>query len=513
MKRKVHQEKSLIIWCLICESIAYALALYFRYVVLNSFFSNPTREHDFYKIFFMIVLLMYSVVFHWRKDRRPKTWETGTFGRIMEVIKQHLSLLICLLIFLYFIHWSDRVSRTVMLGITAFGMLLDFIARQMYGKARSQRYIRERREEQVLLVSLPEEGERLQWSINRYGYRNEEKEIFVRCHVDERVELSERGLEKVLHRMDVAAREKGQHYDMIFVSAGAAKQLGETDMKQLESRGIPICRGLEMDEKGLSTVSIADVGGSAAVYQSLMTRKCPVLGVEYTTASKAEVAAHLIRHTEEVYGKYVCFSNVHTTVMAADDAQYRAILNGSAFTFPDGNPVAEQIWKQGFIEAERVAGPDLMSELFRRSMESGRKHFFYGSSEKTLAALKERLKENYPWMEVAGMYSPPFRPLTEEEDAQVVQMINDSGADFVWIGLGAPKQERWMAEHKDRIHGVMLGVGAGFDFHAGTTKRAPVLVQKMGLEWLYRLLQDPGRLLKRYLITNTKFILYTHTKK
>ena len=111
------------------------------------------------------------------------------------------------------------------------------------------------------------------------------------------------------------------------------------------------------------------------------------------------------------------------------------------------------------------------------------------------------------------MYSPPFRELTPEEDSKIVDLINNSGADFVWIGLGAPKQEKWMAAHRDRIKGVMLGVGAGFDFHAGTVKRAPLILQKLGFEWLYRLIQNPKRLLKRYLVTNTKFILYTTFRK
>ena len=116
-------------------------------------------------------------------------------------------------------------------------------------------------------------------------------------------------------------------------------------------------------------------------------------------------------------------------------------------------------------------------------------------------------------MNIVGMYSPPFRELTEEEDAAAVKMINDSGADLVWIGLGAPKQEKWMAAHKGKINGVMLGVGAGFDFHAGTIDRAPKLIQGIGLEWLYRLFQNPRRLFKRYLVTNTKFILYSKFKK
>ncbi|MBR3515255.1 MAG: WecB/TagA/CpsF family glycosyltransferase [Lachnospiraceae bacterium] len=244
-----------------------------------------------------------------------------------------------------------------------------------------------------------------------------------------------------------------------------------------------------------------------------MNHRSPVLGVNYTTASISEVAGYLIRHAEDLAGQYICFSNVHTTVMAADDAEYREILNHSAMTFPDGMPVAKKIRQNGYAEAERVAGPDLMEALFKQSMGTGRKHYFYGSSEKTIEALKKNLQERYPYMEIVGMVSPPFRVLTEEEDAAAVQAINDSGADFVWIGLGAPKQEKWMYAHRGKINGVMLGVGAGFDFHAGTIRRAPSLIQRLGLEWLFRLLQNPGRLLKRYFITNTKFLIYTKLRK
>ncbi|MBO6206678.1 MAG: WecB/TagA/CpsF family glycosyltransferase [Lachnospiraceae bacterium] len=243
-----------------------------------------------------------------------------------------------------------------------------------------------------------------------------------------------------------------------------------------------------------------------------MNRRSPVLGVNYTTANITEVASYLISHSAELGGKYICFSNVHTTVMAADQPEYKEILNGSAMTFPDGMPIAKKIRQNGYYEAERVAGPDLMEELFRQSMGSGKKHYFYGSTETTVEKLKERLSERFPWMEIVGMVSPPFRELTEEEDDEAVRQINESGADFVWIGLGAPKQERWMKAHAGKIHAVMLGVGAGFDFHAGTIRRAPRIIQKLGLEWLYRLFQNPGRLFRRYFVTNIKFFLYTKLK-
>ena len=155
---------------------------------------------------------------------------------------------------------------------------------------------------------------------------------------------------------------------------------------------------------------------------------------------------------------------------------------------------------------KRTTGPDYMKEMLKISNEEGYRHFFYGSTEETLKKLQRTLKRSYPNVQVAGMFSPPFRTLSAQEDEEIVHMINESNADFVWIGLGAPKQERWMAEHQGKIKGFMIGVGAAFDYEAGNIDRAPMWMQKANLEWLYRLLQEPKRLFKRYFYTNTKFI-------
>ena len=147
-----------------------------------------------------------------------------------------------------------------------------------------------------------------------------------------------------------------------------------------------------------------------------------------------------------------------------------------------------------------------MEEILKVSHQYGYKHFFYGSSKETTDKMVEVIKERYPGVSVAGVYNPPFRPLTEEEDKEVIQMITDAEPDFVWVGLGAPKQEIWMAEHQNKIPGLMVGVGAAFDYLAGNIQRAPDWMQKANLEWFYRLCQDPKRLFKRYFITNTSFI-------
>lgn len=236
---------------------------------------------------------------------------------------------------------------------------------------------------------------------------------------------------------------------------------------------------------------------------------CKILGTNINVITMEQTVEYLDTHLEELRGDYICVSNVHTTVMAYRDSKYRAVQNGGAMALPDGKPLSIVCRKRGYKEAGRVPGPDLMPEIFRLSQEKGYRHYFYGSKESTLEALKERLLENYPKLNIVGMFSPPFRELTEKEDAEQIRMINEAKPDFIWVGLGAPKQENWMAAHKGMVTGVMLGVGAGFDFHAGTIKRAPKWMQELCLEWLFRLMQDPRRLFPRYLKTNVSFVVHT----
>ena len=162
-------------------------------------------------------------------------------------------------------------------------------------------------------------------------------------------------------------------------------------------------------------------------------------------------------------------------------------------------------WLVDYLE-KNISEISLMGEIFEISAKKGYRHYFYGSKEETLELLQKKLMEKYPEIQIAGMYSPPFRPLTEEEDKVIIERINETKPDFVWVGLGAPKQEKWMAAHQGKIDGLMLGVGAGFDYYAENIKRAPMWMQKHNLEWVYRLVQDPKRLFKRYWSTNTKFI-------
>ena len=233
---------------------------------------------------------------------------------------------------------------------------------------------------------------------------------------------------------------------------------------------------------------------------------CSILGVNIAVTNMKKTIAWLESDISKLSGSYIYVSNGHTTVTADGEKSYLAVQNGAAAALPDGKPLSVTSRKRGFAEAERVTGPDLMGEIFRISARHGWRHYFYGSTEETLTALREALERTYPGIAIAGMYSPPFRPLTAEEDRENIERINRAQADFVWIGLGAPKQERWMAAHEGKVQGLMIGVGAGFDYHAGRLKRAPQWMQKCSLEWLYRLLQDPVRLFKRYLLTNTKYL-------
>lgn len=236
---------------------------------------------------------------------------------------------------------------------------------------------------------------------------------------------------------------------------------------------------------------------------------CTILKTNINVTNMKDTIAYLTENLEALRGKYICVSNVHTTVMAYRDEAYRNVQNSADMALPDGKPLSMVSKRRGFIEAQRVPGPDLMPKIFELSKEKGYRHYFYGSTQETLDKLKVQLEKKYPHLQIAGMYSPPFRPLSEEEDQEIINKINATRPDFIWVALGAPKQENWMYDHKDKINGIMLGVGAAFDFEAGTVKRAPRWMQEMCLEWLYRIMQDPRRLIPRYFDTNFSFMWNT----
>lgn len=237
-----------------------------------------------------------------------------------------------------------------------------------------------------------------------------------------------------------------------------------------------------------------------------MMDTCNIMGVDIVVTDMNKTIQTIEEKLEDWRGKYICVANVHTTVTAHKDKKYQAVQQGAAMALPDGGPLSQYSREQGYTEAQRVTGPDLMQEILKLSPQKKWRHYFYGSTPETLKTLEQKIHERYPGTIIAGMYSPPFRALTPQEDAACVEQINATHPDFVWVGLGAPKQELWMAAHEDEVHALMIGVGAAFDYEAGNIKRAPMWMQRRNLEWFYRLMQDPKRLFKRYFTTNLSYL-------
>jgi N-acetylglucosaminyldiphosphoundecaprenol N-acetyl-beta-D-mannosaminyltransferase len=207
--------------------------------------------------------------------------------------------------------------------------------------------------------------------------------------------------------------------------------------------------------------------------------------------------------------RVVCICNVHSVVTASRSPEFRELIAGADLATPDGMPVAWRLRRAGHLSQERINGPDLMWRYLVQAEQLGQVVFFYGSTEATLSRLRSRLAASFPALRIGGMVSPPFRSLTPEEDEAYVRQINEAGSAVVFVGLGCPRQEQWMAEHRGPVRAVMVGVGAAFDYHAGTLRRAPLWMQRNGLEWLYRLAREPRRLWKRYLVTNALFLFHT----
>ena len=204
--------------------------------------------------------------------------------------------------------------------------------------------------------------------------------------------------------------------------------------------------------------------------------------------------------------QYVCITGVNGIMVAQKDQGLRETYNAAGMVTPDGMPL---VWIGRLIgrAIDRVYGPDVLLAACEQSIAMGWRHYFYGGSAGVPELLARKLQERYPGLHVVGTYSPPFRALTPDEEAEVLGRINDAGADIVWVGIGTPKQERWMGAMRSRLHApVLVGIGAGFDFHAGLKRQAPRWMQRAGLEWFFRLLQEPTRLWHRYLVYNPLFL-------
>ncbi len=231
-----------------------------------------------------------------------------------------------------------------------------------------------------------------------------------------------------------------------------------------------------------------------------------LLGTRVDVTSYESAVRAVLGWAELQESRSVCIANVHMIMEAYDGSDFRSVVNGADLVTPDGMPLVCALRLLG-AKASRVYGPDLTPLVLAAAAEAGVPVGFYGGSGPVLERLLVKLRDQFPALRIGYAWAPPFRPLTAEEDAREVAAINDSGARILLLGLGCPKQERWMAEHKGRIQCVMLGVGAAFDFLAGAKPQAPRWMMRCGLEWVFRLACEPRRLWKRYLKHNPRFVV------
>ncbi len=235
------------------------------------------------------------------------------------------------------------------------------------------------------------------------------------------------------------------------------------------------------------------------------TRK-RIVSLDISVLSYQQALRRVIELGQSHSSSYACFSNLHMTIEAHQSSDFQKIVNQSTFSFADGMPLVFALRILYGIRQDRIAGMDFMGDLFPACEANGLSIFLYGSTPRVLSSLSNYIYNSFPQLKVAGIISPPFRNLTEAENRAYIDQINSSGANLVFVGLGCPKQETWMAKNSFRINACLLGVGGAFEIYAGLKERAPNWMRNVGLEWLYRFLQEPNRLFKRYAITNSLFL-------
>ncbi len=236
-------------------------------------------------------------------------------------------------------------------------------------------------------------------------------------------------------------------------------------------------------------------------------RRVNILGVGISAINMEQALAIIDDWIARRDPHYVCVSTVHGVMECQRDEAVRRALNSSGLTTPDGMPLVWISRLRGFRHVRRVYGPDLMLAVCERSVAKGYRHYLYGGQRGVAELLKARLEQRFPGVQIVGVDCPPFEPLTPEEDERAVQRINAARPDIVWVGMSTPKQDLWAAEHVGRLHApVIIAVGAAFDFVSGRKRQAPRWMRNSGLEWLFRLMQEPRRLWRRYLLYNPLFI-------
>lgn len=234
-----------------------------------------------------------------------------------------------------------------------------------------------------------------------------------------------------------------------------------------------------------------------------------ILGLPVHMVQIPEVVSLMTKWAMGERGKpyWIVVADMHAIIEAHKRPEFRAMLSSADLTVPDGISLIKVARRKGVPLRARVAGTDLMKVFFRQTQRSGLSHYFYGDTDHTLSHLVQKLDKDFPGITIAGACSPPFRPLTAQEDEAMISRINEAKPDVLWVGLGLPKQEQWIHEHRDRLEvPLVLGVGAAFKFLAGTVRRAPDWIGELGLEWLWRFAHEPRRLWKRIMVEGPQFV-------
>ncbi|ETZ24572.1 WecB/TagA/CpsF family glycosyltransferase [Pedobacter sp. V48] len=237
-----------------------------------------------------------------------------------------------------------------------------------------------------------------------------------------------------------------------------------------------------------------------------MLVKKRLLSIDVSSGSYNEFIGAILKYAIERVSSYVCVANVHMLIEAHNTPKFADVVNQADIVTPDGMPLAQGFKYEYNLKQDRVDGMSLLPALLAECEKSDLSVYFYGGDQKTLNTAETHIREAYPTLRVAGLYSPPFRKLTEAEKLEDEQRIRDSGAHLIFVALGCPKQEMWMAEMKGKVPALMIGIGGALPVFTGSQKRAPKWMQDNSLEWVYRLVQEPKRLFKRYLTTNSKFL-------
>lgn len=233
-----------------------------------------------------------------------------------------------------------------------------------------------------------------------------------------------------------------------------------------------------------------------------------VIGVPISAVTMESSLEFVAKNFEQIRGQYICASNVHTTVMSHDNQDYLKVQSSSVMSLPDGKPLSVVGRKKVSCPMEKVTGTHFMTSTFTDQRFAGKKHFFYGTAKADLECMIAKVRCDYPNLEICGYEPSIFRELTDAEVFELAIRINESEADFIWVAIGAPRQELLMYRLQEKVNGVMVGVGGAFNILSGKVNDAPMWMQNAGLEWFYRLMKEPRRLFKRYFVTNSKFLWY-----